>query len=78
MTKRRRGTIVPEITSDTGRKFVELKKEGATHTHAVDELVAAAFLGPANGRKVLHKNGDLSDSRPENLKYGPYPADTSN
>lgn len=52
----------PRVTmqSDSGKKLVR----------RVHLLVAAAFLGPARGRLVRHKNGDPGDPRLSNLKYG--------
>jgi hypothetical protein len=42
----------------------------------VHRLVAAAFLGPANGRWVLHANDDPTDNTIGNLRYGT-PAENS-
>lgn len=44
---------------------------GKGNTHGVHRLVASAFLGacPA-GKEVLHLDGDPSNNRLENLRYG--------
>lgn len=42
---------------------------GAGVSKTVHSLVAATFLGPANGRHVRHLNGDPTDNRLENLAY---------
>jgi len=43
---------------------------GTKRVRRVHLLVADAFLGPAKGRIVRHRNGDLQDPRLVNLKYG--------
>ncbi len=45
-------------------------KEGKKVVRQVHLLVARAFLGPANGRVVLHKNGKRSNPKLSNLRYG--------
>jgi len=52
-----------------GRHVVKLCKDGQRET-CVAVLVAEAFLGPANGRWVLHWDDDCSNDRLENLRYG--------
>jgi len=47
-----------------------LYKDGVKKTHLVAHLVAAAFLGPANGLQVLHKNDVASENHVGNLYYG--------
>lgn len=53
----------------TGR-HVALSKEGEVTYFAVSRLVAAAFLGPANGRLVLHWDDDKENDFLSNLRYG--------
>lgn len=36
----------------------------------VHQLVAAAFLGPANGARVKHIDRDPTNNRASNLRYG--------
>lgn len=52
----------PRVTmqSDKGKKLVR----------RVHLLVAKAFLGPARGRLVRHRDGDPGNPRLRNLKYG--------
>lgn len=50
---------------------VTLKGNGRNARCLVHQLVAAAWLGPRpEGREVCHNNGDRSDSRARNLRYG--------
>ena len=42
---------------------------GQRKTHTIHKLVAEAFLGPANGRTVNHKDGNKQNNRLENLEY---------
>lgn len=48
---------------------VTLCKCGNRRSVLVHRLVAAAFLGEANGRDVNHKNGNREDNRIDNLEY---------
>lgn len=50
------------LQSDAGKKVVK----------RIHILVARAFLGPARGRLVLHKNGKNTDNKLSNLEYGSY------
>lgn len=44
---------------------------GHTPSAYAHQLIAAAFLGPCpEGLMVLHNNGDPTDNRPENLRFG--------
>ena len=54
----RRGYVKVSLTDCTKRT-----------TYLVHRLVAAAFIGPANGLEVNHINGIKADNRPENLEY---------
>ena len=65
-----------------GRIIVQRKRDSSGHlgfdlehgkTLQTHRLVAAAFLGPCpEGQMVLHNNGDPTDNRPDNLRYGTY------
>lgn len=56
-------------THRLGYKFIFLSKDAKPKNYYVHRLVAAAFIGPANGREVNHKNGDKTDNRVWNLEY---------
>jgi hypothetical protein len=44
---------------------------GRNNSQCVHKLVLLAFVGPApEGQECLHKNGDSSDNRLENLRWG--------
>ena len=54
-----------------GYKKVDLSKSNRTRTWNVHRLVAVAFLGPCpDDLVVCHVNGNPSDNRPSNLRYG--------
>lgn len=54
-----------------GYKKVDLSKSNSTRTWNVHRLVAVAFLGPCpDDLVVCHVNGNPSDNRPSNLRYG--------
>ena len=55
-----------KLSSTTGG-YIKARLNGKTYT--VHKLVAEAFLGPANGLQVNHKNGAKTDNRIENLEY---------
>jgi hypothetical protein len=58
-----------QVSFQGGRRKVTLTKNGVQTTHRVHRIVAEAFLG-YDSRNVLHRNGDPSDNRLENLYYG--------
>lgn len=61
------GLLRPGLASN-GYYTVALRR---MNTRTVHSLVAEAFLGPRPaGCEVLHLNGDRTDSRAVNLKYG--------
>ena len=54
-----------------GHKHVQLYRQGKQKTALVSHLVAYAFLGPRpKGAEVCHNDGDASNNRLENLRYG--------
>jgi hypothetical protein len=64
------GRLLKRGKASGNRWNVVLCRQGTTKTCLVAHLVAAAFLGPANGLQVLHKNDVTTDDRVENLRYG--------
>jgi hypothetical protein len=53
-----------------GRNVVALHKDGQIKRYGVALLVARAFLGEANGRQVIRRDGNVSNDALSNLKYG--------
>lgn len=52
-----------------GYEQVTLRKDGKTRTERIRNLVAETFLGPNPGMDVRSKNGDILNSRADNLEY---------
>lgn len=72
---RTRPRLMKQRIADDGYPRVTLQnKEGRKVVRQVHLLVARAFLGPANGRIVLHKDGKPSNPRLTNLRYGSHQA----
>jgi hypothetical protein len=63
--------IIP-LGMRNGRKTVHFWKDGKQFGFNVHVIVAAAFLGPANGRIVRHKDDDKLRDYASNLVYGTY------
>lgn len=66
---------LPRILSPScgshGYPAVSLSKNKKSQKHSVHVLVLEAFVGPRpSGHQVLHKNGDRTDSKLENLRWG--------
>jgi hypothetical protein len=57
--------------SGPGYPIVVFSRNGKTSTHAVHQLVAAAFLGPKPSRRheINHKNLNKLDNRSSNLEW---------
>jgi len=62
------------IGSDGYPRITLQDKDGRKVVRQVHLLVAKAFLGPARGRKVLHKNGKRHQISLSNLEYGTHKA----
>lgn len=53
-----------------GRPFVSLRKNGVTRPHALDRIVAIAFLdNPKQYRHLIHKDRDCRNNKVSNLKW---------
>lgn len=64
---RRNGRILRPGTKKSGHQYVSL----ADTTHSVHVIVLTAFAGPCPpGMECRHINGNASDNRPENLRWG--------
>ena len=68
---KRAGRPVKAFRKEGGPYFVQLyNKDGRKVVRYVHRLVAQAFIDkPASFEYVLHKNGDLTDNRAENLMW---------
>lgn len=55
----------------TGHRVVSLSVEGVRHYWLVHALVMLAFVGPRPAdMQICHSNGDATDNRLSNLRYG--------
>ena len=61
--------ILKYATNKRGYRQVVLTRNGKGSTIFIHKLVAAAFLGEANGREVNHLSADKSDNTLANLEY---------
>jgi DNA-binding XRE family transcriptional regulator len=69
--RRKRPRLMKQRIADDGYPRVTLQnKDGKKVVRQVHLLVARAFLGPANGRLVLHKDGRPHNRKLSNLQYG--------
>jgi predicted XRE-type DNA-binding protein len=64
------GNILTPQDNGNGRKFVRLFVNGVGYKRYPYKLVAEAFLGPAEGRMVLHWDDIGSNDCLSNLRYG--------
>jgi hypothetical protein len=53
----------------SGYKSVKLKHDGAGLNFYIHRLVARAFIGPAGGKEVNHKDFDKTNNTLENLEW---------
>ena len=68
---RKKPRLMKQRIADDGYPRVTLQnKDGKKVVRQVHLLVARAFLGPANGRVVLHKDGNSRNRKLSNLCYG--------
>lgn len=67
----RRQIVLKPSPNQRGRLHVALHKDGTQKTRYVHKLVSRAFHGecPA-GMEVCHWDGDCSNNRADNLRYG--------
>jgi hypothetical protein len=63
------GRPLKHTMMNTGYPCVRPVKDGKNVLRTVHSLVAEAFLGPANGREVNHKDGNKANPRLDNLEY---------
>jgi hypothetical protein len=63
---RHQGRLLKPIAVGSGYLVVGINKSRHQYIH---RLVLAAFVGPAEGREVNHKNGNKLDNRLTNLEY---------
>lgn len=72
IVRRRRGNILKPGTGTKGHQYVNLFNGGTKQTTKfVHHLVLVAFVGPRpDGTECCHNNGDPSDNRLSNLRWG--------
>lgn len=69
--RRIRGRIRALTTRPSGHQNVNLHRDGRGRTEKVHRLIAIAFLGQPEARQeVRHLDGDPSNNRVDNLKWG--------
>lgn len=67
----RGGNLRPGPSGTGGHLRVGLWRNGKCTDGPIHQLVIEAFLGPCpDGLEILHRNGDPTDNRLENLRYG--------
>ena len=68
---RRKGRIRKLVANNDGYLNVALSKEGEQRLYKVHRLVLEAFVGqPKEEQEACHNNGDRSDNRLSNLRWG--------
>jgi hypothetical protein len=69
--RRFRGKVLKQLVRPDGYHVVALSREGKERPYRVHVLVLGAFSGPRpSGEETLHGNGNRSDNRFVNLRYG--------
>lgn len=63
------GKVYSQSVSSEGYLSIAIYADGKRKWRRAHRLVAEAFLGPADGREVNHKNGIKTDNRIENLEW---------
>jgi hypothetical protein len=62
---------IMKATSHKGDQTVTLSRNGKNHYPKIHRLVLTAFVGPCPpGMECCHNNGDFTDNRLENLRWG--------
>lgn len=65
------GKVLKTFRGGRGYLSVSLRRDGEGRTTYVHHLVARAFIGPRpTGLDICHQNGDVTDARASNLRYG--------
>ena len=69
--RRVRGRVRTLTAGPSGHQKVNLHRGGVGHSEKVHRLVALAFLGaPSEGQEVRHLDGDPSNNKVDNLRWG--------
>lgn len=69
--RRIRGRILKPGHNPKGYRIVTFTRVGERKSYPVHRLVAEAFIGPLpDGFHTMHINGDNTDNRASNLRYG--------
>lgn len=69
LRNKKTGRIMAKNLAGAGYVKADLWANGQRKQTTVHRLVAEAFLGPAEGREVNHKNGNKQDNRVSNLEW---------
>lgn len=62
--------LKPNTSATGGYKWLVLYGQGAPKKVRVHTLVMHEFIGPAEGRHILHLDDDPTNNRLDNLRYG--------